>query len=134
MTTPDVTGQVQQVAQRNLNAARLKATLIYVPSSRPQGTVLSQSPTAGAKQKRGTRVQLRAAIGPNAGALEVVPKVAGLDAATARSRLRDAGFKVQTLHRAVSDQSQVGTVVDEQPAGGRRAPAGSMVTIYIGVG
>jgi serine/threonine-protein kinase len=130
--TPDVVGQVQQAAQRNLNAAGLRPVVLYVPSDKPQSTVVSQSPNLGTTQKRGTRVQLRAAIGPDAAALETVPNVAGLDAATARSRLRDAGFKVQTLRRRVSNQSQVGRVVDEQPAGARRAPAGSMVTIYVG--
>jgi eukaryotic-like serine/threonine-protein kinase len=130
--TPDLIGDLQQVAQRRLNQAGLRAVVLYVPSDQPQGTVLSQSPNPGTTQKRGTAVQLRAAIGPNAPALEAVPKVAGLDAATAVSRLRDAGFKVQTLHRAATDGSQVGKVVDEQPAGGRRAPAGSMVTIYVG--
>jgi beta-lactam-binding protein with PASTA domain len=48
------------------------------------------------------------------------------------SRARRRGFNVQTLSQKVSNRSQNGKVVDEQPAGGRRAPARSTVTIYIG--
>jgi beta-lactam-binding protein with PASTA domain len=32
----------------------------------------------------------------------------------------------------VTDPSQAGMVVDEQPSGGSRAPTGSQVTIYVG--
>jgi hypothetical protein len=39
---------------------------------------------------------------------------------------------LQTLPQGVTDANQIGTVVDEQPAGSRRAPVGSTVTIYVG--
>ena len=55
-----------------------------------------------------------------------------LDESDARAKLTAAGFKVQTLPQGVSDPSQVGKVVDEQPAGAKNAPAGSVVTIYVG--
>jgi len=61
-----------------------------------------------------------------------VPDVRNLDPIAARSKLTAAGFKVQTLPQGVSDRAQVGKVVDEQPAGGRNAPAGSVITIYVG--
>jgi beta-lactam-binding protein with PASTA domain len=35
---------------------------------------------------------------------------------------------------APTNPSQSGKVVDEQPAGGTRAPEGSSVTIYVGSG
>jgi serine/threonine-protein kinase len=129
---PDVTGQLQDAAQKQLNAAGLKAGVVYLPSQEPQGTVVSESPASGSKQKRGTRIQLNASLGPSPGALRGVPTVLGLDTASARSRLAGAGFRAQVLPQGVRDSSQIGEVVDEQPAGGRRAPAGSRVTIYIG--
>ena len=55
-----------------------------------------------------------------------------LDPSAARAKLTAAGFKVQTLPQGVTDPNQVGVVVDEQPAGGKNAPAGSVVTIYVG--
>jgi serine/threonine-protein kinase len=132
VTVPDVTGQLQDAAQEKLNAAGLKAGVVYVPSQDPQGIVLSESPASGSKQERGTRIQLNASLGPNPGTLRGVPAVRGLDAAAARSRLTAAGFRVQTLPQGVRDPSQVGEVVDEQPSAGRQVPARTRVTIYVG--
>ncbi|MDQ2911325.1 MAG: PASTA domain-containing protein [Actinomycetota bacterium] len=132
VTAPDVTGQPQEDAQRQLNSAGLKAGLVYVPSDQPEGTVVSQSPDAGTTQKRGTRIQLNVSLGPSPGEQRAVPDVLGKDPAAAKTELESAGFKAQTLPQGVSDANQVGTVVDEQPAGGRRAPVGSTVTIYVG--
>jgi len=132
VTVPDVTGQLQNAAQRQLNSAGLKSGVVYLPSDQPQGTVVSQSPAGGAMRGRGTRVQLNVALGPNPRPQRAVPSVVSLDPTGARSRLTAAGFRVQTLPQGVSDRSQIGKVVDEQPAGGRRAPLGSVVTIYVG--
>ena len=131
VSVPDVTGQQQDAAQKRLNAAGLKAGVVYVKSSEQQGTVVSQSPQSGTV-KRGTRVQLNVALGSQPGTLKGVPEVRNLDPAAARSKLQAAGFSVQTLQQPVSDPAQVGRVVDEQPAGGRNAPAGSVITIYVG--
>jgi serine/threonine-protein kinase len=132
VSVPDVTGQAQEAAQRQLNSAGLKAGVVYVPSDQPQGTVVSQAPESGTTQKRGTRIQLNVSLGPDPVEQRVVPDLLGERPAAARAKLESAGFKVQTLAQGVTDASQVGTVVDEQPAGGRRAPVGSTVTIYIG--
>lgn len=93
---------------------------------------MSQSPSSGATVKRGTRVQLNVALGSKPGTLKGVPEVRNLDPAAARSKLSAAGFVVQTLQQPVSDRAQLGKVVDEQPAGGRNAPAGSVIAIYVG--
>jgi eukaryotic-like serine/threonine-protein kinase len=131
VTVPDVTGQQQDVAQKQLNAAGLKAGVVYVASDEVQGTVVSQAPEGGTTQKRGTRIQLNVSRGPRA-VVKGVPDVRNLDVGEARAKLAAAGFKVQTLPQGVSDPSQVGKVVDEQPAGGKNAPTGSVVTIYVG--
>jgi serine/threonine-protein kinase len=132
VTVPDVTSQQQDVAQKQLNEAGLKAGVVYVKSDEDQGTVLSQAPAGGTTQKRGTRIQLNVSLGPTPGTLKGVPEVRNLDPSAARAKLTAAGFRVQTLSQGVSDPSQVGVVVDEQPAGGKNAPAGSVVTIYVG--
>jgi serine/threonine-protein kinase len=132
VTVPDVTGQPQEAAQRKLNSAGLKAGVVYVPSDQQEGTVVSQSPDAGTTQKRGTRIQLNVSLGPSPGEQRAVPDVLGEDPAAAKTKLEGAGFTVQTLPQGVTDANQIGTVVDEQPAGGRRAPVGSTVTIYVG--
>ena len=131
VTVPDVTGQQQDVAQKQLNASSLKAGIVYVASDEVQGTVVSQAPEGGTTQKRGTRIQLNVSLGPRA-VVKGVPDVRNLTSEDARAKLTAAGFRVQTLPQGVSDPSQVGKIVDEQPAGGKNAPTGSVVTIYVG--
>jgi serine/threonine-protein kinase len=131
-SVPDVTGQPQEAAQRQLNAIGFKSRVVYVPSDQPQGDVVSQSPGGGSSAKVGTRITLNASLGPNPAAGQVVPKVIGADPQTAISRLENAGFKVQQLTQKTSVRSQNGKVVDCQPAAGVHAPAGSVVTFYVG--
>ncbi|HUI37719.1 MAG TPA: PASTA domain-containing protein [Gaiellaceae bacterium] len=131
VSVPDIAGQQQDVAQRELNAAGLKAGVVYLKSDEARGAVISQAPAGGTTLARGTRIQLNASFGPRPGALKGVPDVRNLDPAAARAKLAAAGFNVQTLHQPVSDRSQVGKVVDEQPRG-RNAPSRSVVTIYVG--
>ena len=131
MTVPDATGRQQHVAQRQLNAVGLKAGVVYLESDEPKGTVVSQAPAGGATRARGTRIQLNVALGPRPGTLKGVPDGRNLAPAAARAKLAAAGFTVQTLRQPVSDPSQVGKVVDEQPRG-RNAPVRSVVTIYVG--
>ena len=75
---PDVTGQQQDAAQKQLNSAGLKAGVVYVASDEAQGTVVSQAPDAGTTQKRGTRIQLNVSLGPSR-PLKGVPDVRNLD-------------------------------------------------------
>ena len=131
-SVPGVKGQRQEAAQRTLSDAGFKSGVVYVPSDEPQGRVVSQSPAGGLTRARGTRIQLNVSLGPSPGTQKVVPSVVGLDPQAARARLSSAGFNVQTLRQAVSNRSQDEKVVDEQPSGGRRAPARSTVTIYVG--
>jgi len=131
VTVPDVTGQAQENAQRRLNSTGLKAGVVFVPSEDSEGNVGSQFPSSGTR-KRGTRIQLNVSLGPNPGQQVTIPAVLGSDPAAAKSKLRSAGFEVLTLPQGVSDRSQIRTVVDEQPARGRRAPSGSTVVVYVG--
>jgi beta-lactam-binding protein with PASTA domain len=39
---------------------------------------------------------------------------------------------VEVIDQPTTDQTEDGIVLDEQPAGGTRAPRGSVVTIYVG--
>jgi serine/threonine-protein kinase len=132
VTVPKVVGLQQGPAQRKLNGAGLGARVLYVSSQSPSGQVVSQSPTAGTTVKRGSRVTIRVSLGPNQAQTATVPDVVGDDQQAATSQLRAAGFTVQVIQVPTDDPTQNGVVVDEQPAGGSRAPTGSQVTIYVG--
>jgi beta-lactam-binding protein with PASTA domain len=61
VAVPDVTGQSRQDAVSALQQAGLAARTVDVPSSQPAGTVVAQSPAAGAKVQQGTSVRLNVA-------------------------------------------------------------------------
>jgi beta-lactam-binding protein with PASTA domain len=129
---PNVVGLQQGPAQRRLSTAHLGVRVLYVASQQPSGQVVSQSPSAGTSVKRGAKVTIRVSLGPSQAQTAVVPDVTGEDQQTATSQLQSAGFTVQVIEVPATDPSQAGTVLDEQPAGGTRAPKGSQITIYVG--
>jgi beta-lactam-binding protein with PASTA domain len=55
-----------------------------------------------------------------------------MDESTALQTLKATGFFVNETVCPTGDQSQDGTVLDEQPAGGTQATPGSDVTICVG--
>ena len=128
---PKVVGLQQSAAQRRLHSAGLAARVRYVPSQQPSGRVIAQSAAPGKSVPKGSKVRLAVSLGPSA-TTTAVPDVVGQDQQTATSKLQDAGFRVQVITVPPPDPSQSGRVVDEQPAGGTRAPDGSTVTIYVG--
>jgi beta-lactam-binding protein with PASTA domain len=133
VAAPNRVGIQQSAAQRRLHDEGLSAQVKYVPSSRAAGVVTGQDPGAGTKVKKGTRVLLAVSRGPNP-TLTIVPNVVGKNQQTAKTTLKNAGFKVQVLTVKAANPGQRGKVVDEQPAGGTHAPDGSTVTIYVGSG
>jgi beta-lactam-binding protein with PASTA domain len=133
VTVPNVVGENQTNAQKRLQRVGLKSSLSYVASSKPAGTVVTEQPTAGTTVTRGSRVALRISNGPAPKPLKTVPDVTGQDQGTATATLRQAGFTVVTIDQPTTDQTQNGIVLDEQPTPGSRIPAGSQVTIYVGV-
>jgi len=130
---PNVVGEDQTTAQRRLQRNGLKSAVGYVASSKPVGNVVSERPPAGTTVKRGSRVALKVSNGPNPKPLKTVPDVTGQDQGTATATLRQAGFAVVTIDEPTTDQTENGIVIDEQPTPGTRIPAGSQVTIYVGV-
>jgi beta-lactam-binding protein with PASTA domain len=128
---PNVVGLQQSAAQRRLHSEGLGTRIAYVASSKPSGQVVAQSPAAGRSVRRDSRVRLSVSLGPNS-TTKQVPDVVGQDKQTATTTLQNAGFQVEVITVSTADPSQNEVVVDEQPAGGTRAPEGSQVTIYVG--
>jgi beta-lactam-binding protein with PASTA domain len=132
VSVPNVVGLKQTSAQRKLQNAGLFPNVFYVASTEPQGTVVAQNPSRGTSVRNGTTVRINVSNGPNPKPLLTVPDVVGDDQQTAESELRQAGFRVQVFDEPTDDPSQDGFVIDEQPAGGTKAPQGSLVTISVG--
>jgi beta-lactam-binding protein with PASTA domain len=126
---PDVIGSAAASARSELRAAGLKVTTIGVVSQESPGTVISQSPRAGADVRKGSRVLLTVSTGP---AKVDVPDVSGLDEAAARVELERAGFVVRVTDESTTDPAQDGIVIRQTPAGGSGAQDGDAVTIVVG--
>jgi serine/threonine-protein kinase len=127
---PNVVGQPYASARSTLLAAGLNVSKSLVDSNQPADTVVSQSPNAGTKVGSGTTVTLNVSRGTTA--TTPVPDVRNQDEPTAQALLQGSGFKVNVVRQTVTDPSEQGIVLDQQPGGGTDAPAGSTVTIFVG--
>jgi beta-lactam-binding protein with PASTA domain/predicted Ser/Thr protein kinase len=127
---PNVVGQPYASARSTLLAAGLKVTRSDVDSNQPADTVVGQSPDGGTKVGAGTTVTLSVSRGSTA--TTPVPDVTNQDEPTAKALLTGSGFKVKVVRQEVTDPSEQGIVLDQQPAGGTDAPAGTTVTITVG--
>jgi serine/threonine-protein kinase len=128
---PDVTGDPLSAAEATLTNAELALGTVthQVSATQTPGTVLSQSPATGASVHAGDKVNLVVAEAPK---LVQVPTVVGQSEASAGAALGQAGFKPRTVTGTVSEQSQVGLVIQQSPSGGSRARRGSTVTLTVG--
>jgi serine/threonine-protein kinase len=127
---PDVTGETQASATKTLSAAGLKVETLKREVAEPApGTVISQSPAAGAQVKPGSIVTIAVA---QALAKTPVPNVVGQSEVQAIATLKTAGFEAESVTRTVSEEAKVGTVLQQSPAAGHKLAKGQTVTIAIG--
>jgi beta-lactam-binding protein with PASTA domain len=125
---PDVVGSTAATARRDLRSAGLTVTVVSIQSQQPDGSVVSQSPRAGAEVRKGAEVTLRVSSGP----AEVdVPDVTGLDEASARTELENAGFQVEVTEESTTDPTEDGVVVRQSPTGGSTTAKGAVITLTV---
>jgi beta-lactam-binding protein with PASTA domain len=132
-TVPDVVGQREAQAVRRLESLGFRPDTYPVASAEPRGTVVSQSPRAGASARTGSTVRVNVSLGTQTRPLATIPDVVSLDEQSARTQLRDAGFAVRTIVQDTTDPAQDGIVLEQQPGAGTQARVGSQVTITVGV-
>jgi beta-lactam-binding protein with PASTA domain len=125
---PKLMGSTAETAKERLRSLALHWSVTSIDSSRPRNTVLVQSPSAGTRVAKGSTVRLTVSAGPTQVA---VPDVTGLDEASARAQLLNAGFDVTVVDRVTSEPSEDGMVVDQTPTGGSSAPKGSAISITV---
>ena len=133
VSVPDVgTGSAARDAVQKLNAAGLLATIAYVPSDQPFGTVVAESPQAGASSSTGSHVTLNLSAGRSANGTASVPDVTGKTIPEAVAAMKQAGIRMFFVRKTVTDQSQGGTVVEQTPAAGTSVPKNAQVLVYMG--
>src|SRR4029450_1982045 len=129
VTVPDLVGENQNDAVAKLTAMNLRFDVHDISSSKPQGTVIAQNPTAGTKVAEKTTVRINVSSGPKPVG---IPDVRGSSYETAASQLQAIGFAV-ARQDTESDQA-AGTVIDQTPAPDNFAPKGSTVTLTVSKG
>jgi beta-lactam-binding protein with PASTA domain len=128
-TIPNVVGTPDTEAVARIKKAGFRVQSTAVSSGEPVGTVLTQTPAGGTVTRRGTTVKLTVSGGAR---VRVVPNVVGRTEADARSVLRAAGFLARPIDRPVTEQGQIGRVVEQDPAAGTRVQGSTEVLIFIG--
>jgi serine/threonine-protein kinase len=127
---PDVVGQDREDARAQLEQAGFVVDVTEQESADDDpGTVLSQDPAAGTELTQGRTVGITVAKEPENAA---VPNVVGQGVDEAVNLLSDAGFVPNQVTQTVTDRSQDGRVIAQNPVGGTQAKSGSRVTITVG--
>jgi serine/threonine-protein kinase len=123
---PKVTGLTESAAEAALTQAGLTPVSRFVQSSRPQGTVVSQSPKPNVKVPPGSSVRIDISQGG-----VKVPSVIGESQSVATTTLQNDGFTVQVVTGTPPNGFAAGTVFATNPTGGAIVPAGSTITISV---
>jgi beta-lactam-binding protein with PASTA domain len=117
VAVPDVTGQSQQDAVSALQQAGLAARAVDVPSTQPAGTVVAQSPSAGAKVQQGSTVRMNVAASAPA---TTAPTTTTTTAQGSSSGNDYSGMRLDAAAQRIAQGRQeviVGYVAASQPAG-----------------
>jgi beta-lactam-binding protein with PASTA domain/tRNA A-37 threonylcarbamoyl transferase component Bud32 len=126
---PSVVGEQLDRALSDLQDAKLQGKSVNVDSEKPQGQVVSQSPTAGASVVQGTKVILRVSKGPQPIG---VPNVIGSSFESAQSTLLGKGFAVSRMD-VQSDQPK-DTVIGMSPGPGTLQPPNTNIKLTVSKG
>jgi beta-lactam-binding protein with PASTA domain len=130
---PDVGGRTEQSAVTTLNRAGILASLFFVPSNDPLGTIEQQAKHAGTTVPYHTHVQLNVSRGPGQKPDERVPNVVGRTLTDAVGALNGAHLRLIYVKFPVTSASQVGKIVQQSPLGGGKAPQNAQVLVFLGV-
>jgi serine/threonine-protein kinase len=131
-TVPNVTGMPLAAAQQALAAAKLNAvvTMEKVTDKNKNGIVLKQQIATGSALTPGAQVPL--IVGQYQEPVRV-PSIVGMTEKQAETAMKQANLKINSGGRTVTNQRQVGTVLDQNPSPGTAVEPGSQVMFTVGL-
>ncbi len=130
VTLPDVTGVPYLQAESVLRGQGFTVARVDVQSDQqPQGVVVSMDPPQGTAVANGSKITLSVSSGP---ATSQMPDVTNQTQADASRILKAAGFTVGLVMEPVTDPSQDGIVVSQDPVGGSTGQQGEVVVVTVG--
>ena len=127
-SVPDVVGEPYANAASALQGPGFVVVRVDADSSEPKGLVIAQDPAAGSLAVQGSTVTVTVSKGP---ATAEVPDVTRDALADAEQLLEEEGFKSAVVWEDVTDPSQDGLVLAQEPPGGP-LEQGSTVTLTVG--
>ena len=130
VTLPTFKTQPATTAEATLSGDGLRSRLVTQASTKPTGTVLSQSPAAGTPVKKGTRVTLTVSKQTTV----VVPSVIGDSQTAAGSQLGSAGLTAGKTSTGCSTKYGTGEVMNQTPAASTKVTPKSAVNLQISTG
>jgi serine/threonine-protein kinase len=130
LSVPNVVGMSQAKARSALKKEGLKVGIVsQIGSNKPVDQVISTNPGVGLPISKGGSVDLTVSNG-KAAIDVVVPDVSNQLLPAAESTLQSAGFTVKVV-TSNNSSAPINTVIGQSPAGGSKAPKGSLVTLTI---
>jgi serine/threonine-protein kinase len=126
---PNVVDQPYLNAKSALEGQGFVVSRQDAQSDKPKGVVVAESPSAGQNVDKGSTITLTVSKGP---ATIQVPDVQNQDQATAESLITGAGLTPAVTFVPVTDPSQDGIVISQNPAGNSDAKNGEVVIINVG--
>ena len=132
IAVPSVVGLPIAEAQHKIRGSNLRFEVRLMPSARTVGTVLAQSPVAGAKLEPGRGIDLVVAKKVERPTEVRVPSLRGSSAAEAKTSLRELGLHWSVVEVASAESR--GTVVGQTPAAGTELEKGKTVALRVSTG
>lgn len=134
VSVPDITGMSEKEAQAALSNVGLTGSLSDRKASDKvtEGDIISQSPSAGKKVSKGSKVSYVISTGPSVVTV-AVPNLTGMTKDGAKSALTEKGLVLGDVTEKSSDKPK-GTVVEQSTDSGTKVEKGSKVNIVISSG
>ncbi|MFC4334826.1 Stk1 family PASTA domain-containing Ser/Thr kinase [Salininema proteolyticum] len=134
VTVPNVMGQTQEEAEKQLEADNFEVAYERETADTADdediGTVTEQDPEGNTQAKEGSTVTITILEAPGKISLD---DYRGQQYSEAEEALEDAGFDVEREDDDDSSESP-GTVVDQDPPGGREVDRGATITLTVASG
>lgn len=136
LTVPDVIGQTQERAVKALEDMGFTVDVTEAfDENTAKGNVISTTPKAESKEKRGGVIRLVVSKGKEEKEEEVtVPKIEGLTEGEAKSSLQSAGLTSGTARSAFSDTVEEGRIISQSIKSGTKVPKDTAVSYEVSKG
>ena len=133
VTVPDLAGRTAAEAEAELAAAGLEVgpPVRRTDDAVPVDVVIETDPPSGDEVAPGSSVSLVLSSGPNA---TTVPTLLGLDLATAREALENAGLTLASPVEEVDSPEEEGRVLAAEPGDGSSVAPGTAVALRVANG